>query len=131
MTNTELKHLVDLYWQTREELNNLRKDYKDSNIDREVLGKVEELLKQKSKDKPTDLENRQFLYTIYDKFLHPEIDQVNDKNRSSEIEINKFEVKLQIAYAEMKLEVIKQLLGEDIIKQIEKYEKEFILKHGI
>lgn len=127
MDNTELKCLVELYRDTKRKLDELRGDYDRSNIETKLFNKLEELLKEKGKES-ADFDRRRFLRDIYEGIFFKERDEAYSRNEESEKTINKYDIKRMIEYFEIKLEALRQLLGEDNLKRLEKYEEKSILK---
>ena len=126
MKNLELKQLVKLYWQAKTELDELQEAYLKSETETKLMDGLQNLLKEKFKaSNPMD---RQIMF---DKFFYFEHDRVIYDGIEPIRKINDPQTKIRVLYLETKLDVIKGILGEENLKDLEKYERERILKNAM
>ena len=129
MTNAELKHLVGLYHQTKKELDELKGDSERGDIELKLYEKLAELLKKNAeKARKNDFARYRFLTEIYEGIFYPEHAEIDKKYHESVKKTYQAEAKRKITYLEIKLEAITQLLGQENLNDLEKFEKEKILK---
>jgi len=125
MTNCELREAVKIYWNVKNKLDNLQTSYSKNSFQLKVITKLEPIIREKFKQ--SAVIHRQ---VIQDKYYHPDREIAVEEESNSHSKWNSDEVKREVAYLELKLEVIKNLLGSEIITELEKNEREQILGNG-
>lgn len=125
MPNEELNYLLKVYWQIKDELEMLMGDYEINNVKVKLFKQLEGLMGDKLKT--VDMLDRVFWKSIFDGMFYREYQETLAQDRELFKKISSPETKMKIDYLELKLDAVKQLLGEDNFKELEKYERENIL----
>jgi hypothetical protein len=124
MDNSNLKHLVKLYRTTKKTLEDLKSDYEGGKIEKELFEKLGKNIIEKIKiTKDRDLGMWQTIQSgLWDKEWQEAYNKYDtgDKNIQTKESYN-------IAYLTAKLDCIKEMLGEEVVKEIEDNEKKKLL----
>ena len=128
MDNAQLRLLVGLYYNCKDQLNALKEQAEKDKIEIEILNRTGvSLTKKIGETKDGIIKIR--LQQLVNKFIVNKISEAKSKADASMKEITLPAKENEIAYFEARLESIKELLGESNCKAIEKYEEESILKN--
>ncbi len=124
MTNEELKYLIDLYFQTRNDLDEIVGERDKTQTEITILNKVkvivvENIKKQQSSDKHSWKE-------ILNPLLYNKFEDATEKNKTAQKSIAKRNN--EIKYLETKLGVIEEMLGEENFKRLQEIERENLIK---
>ena len=123
LSNTDLKVLAELYWEKREELYKLQRNYIKSGFEMNILTNLYELLK--------DVKSKKGY--IYFEALAEKIkdrhDKITERHNNNEKEYKKSSSQNEIELKMAELDTVKNLLGPDYTKQMEENEKKAIVRY--
>lgn len=128
MDNAQLRLLVGLYYNCKDQLNALKEQAEKDKIEIEILNRAGISLTKKIEE-TRDAIIKTRLQQLVNKFVVDKIKEATLKADASTKEITLPAKENEIAFFEARLESIKELLGESNCKAIEKYEEESILKN--
>ncbi len=128
MDTARLKHLVGLYWECRKRIDEIKNAGDRARIVAELLSLVDDELKAKGKNSPNQNEKAVF-EKIYDEFLTKELSEIQNTPEKELRPPFESAAGRQLYYLEMKLSFIKHLLGENTVAEIERWERENILRY--
>ena len=125
MENTELKYLVKLYRTTKEELDGLWYEYEEGKVQKKLFEELDKVITEKYKiaiGADSDMWN-----TIYAGRLTKEHLEVDSKY---DVAYKKFHTvsSYDRAYLTAKLDCIKAMLGDEVVKKLESIEEKNILE---
>ena len=127
MDNSRLKILSGLYFNCKEQLNTLKEQVIINSIEIQLINDTGAVLMQKIKDTNDGLIKIR-LQQVVNGSIVEQLKEAHLKADKSVSDITLPATENKIAYLEARLESIKKFLGDDY-KEIEKYEKDKILKN--